>query len=58
LIHYHVGALVAAAIPGLQRGQPKTFLFVAVAAATVVSWLIHVGVERPIERIRRRIRSA
>ena len=58
LVHYHVAALVAAAIPWLKRGQPLLFVLAAVAASTVVSRLIHVGVERPIERIRRRVRSA
>ena len=58
LVHYHVGALVFAAVPGLKRGQPLLFLLVTVAASIAVSWLIHVGVERPIERLRRRIRSA
>ena len=58
LIHYHVGALVVAIVPGLNSSRPLTFLIFAVTVSTVVSWLIHVGVERPIERVRRRVRSA
>ena len=56
LCHFHVGALVWWLFPGWR--EPRLdFYALALIAATAASWLMHVSVERPLDRLRSALRA-
>lgn len=56
LCHWAVGAALIAV--GATSGQGAMLFWLALPLTNAMAWLIHRGVERPIESLRRRIRSS